>query len=171
MPCSDVVVLLIDNDEMFRDALGELLRDDGHPVLAAASIEDVPPLDRLSEVKLIITDYQRRRPTALALADALRRNGLMIPVMLVTTFPTALVEAEVARREYVHLVHKPVDYDELHRLVHRLVGGADPGVSRTGHGPRRSEPGGAGSAGADCDLVDAETPCLPPRPTAKGLSR
>jgi len=42
-----MTVLLLDDDDAFRTALTELLRDDGHTVQAYASIAELPPLPEL----------------------------------------------------------------------------------------------------------------------------
>lgn len=118
-------MLLVDDDEMFREALGELLRADGHEVLSVGSVEDVPSFDRLVEVGLVITDYRLPGQTGIALADALHRSHPMIPILLVTAHPAAIVEAEVSRRDYIQFVAKPVNYDDLHALVHDLVESRD----------------------------------------------
>jgi hypothetical protein len=47
-----------------------------------------------------------------------------VPVVLVTAYWTADLEAQIAARRFVRLYRKPVDYEELHQIVHELAGSA-----------------------------------------------
>jgi DNA-binding NtrC family response regulator len=112
-----VVVLLVDDDDSFRSALAENLRDDGHEVLEYALPADVPSLDSLEAVRVLITDYEMPGSTGLAFADRFHAVHPQVPVLLVTAFPTPQVVAQSAARTFVHLLRKPLDYDDLRKVL------------------------------------------------------
>jgi two-component system nitrogen regulation response regulator GlnG len=120
---SNVAIFLIDDDEDFRTGLAENLRDDGHRVEEYAVPEDLPPLSSLTQPELVVTDYQMSREDGLSFADRFHAAHEEVPIVMITAYGTAHLEAEVARRSYLHLCSKPLDYDTFHRLVGRLTRG------------------------------------------------
>ena len=42
-------------------------------------------------------------------------------IVLATAYWSVEIEAEIAARDYVRLCRKPLDYDELHDLVHGVA--------------------------------------------------
>jgi FixJ family two-component response regulator len=113
--------LLVDDDPTFRTSLAELLRDDGHELLDFDRPGVLPAYEALGHVGLVLTDYEMPGQNGLELADLFHASHPTVPVILVTGFHSDAIEAEAARRDFLHLVSKPVDYDPLHLLVHRLA--------------------------------------------------
>lgn len=108
------VVVLIDDDESFRTALAENLRDDGYRVLEYTVPAEVPPLEDVPpEVRALITDYEMPGSNGLAFADRFHTVHPGVPVVLVTAFPTPNLVAQVAARNFVRLIRKPLVYEEL----------------------------------------------------------
>ena len=114
-------ILLVDDEGSFRDSLADMLRDDGHEVLAYEAPAAIPPLDTLVGVELLLTDYEMPQTNGLELADRFHACHPTVPVLLATAFRTGL-ETEVARRPFIRMVQKPVPYDTLHRLIHAWAG-------------------------------------------------
>jgi DNA-binding NtrC family response regulator len=116
-----MVILLVDDDEDFRHGLAENLRDDGHVVLEYAKAAEVPPAQQLGAVQLTIIDYLMNGENGLAFAHRFHQTHPNVPVILVTAYSTALVEAAAASSGFISLLHKPIDYEHLQRLVDRLA--------------------------------------------------
>lgn len=114
---SDAMVLLIDDDDIFRSGLAANLRDDGHRVEDFGSPADLPALTSFEEVSVLITDYQIAGEDGLALADRFHGAHPQAPVFMVTSYWTEHLEAEAARRDFLTLLRKPLDYDEIARLL------------------------------------------------------
>ena len=111
------MVLLLDSDDDFRSALAANLTDDGHAVVHFARPRDVPPLATFEELTLLILDYQLDGEDGLSFADRFHASHPRVPVVMVTTYASDRLEAEVAARTFLTLRHKPVDYEELARLL------------------------------------------------------
>ncbi len=75
----------------------------------------------LEGIALVLTDYQPSE-RGLAFADAFHAVHPTTPIVLVTAFWSHHLEAELARRNFLVMLRKPFDYDDLHELVHRLAG-------------------------------------------------
>jgi len=76
---SDPTVLLLDEDDDFRNGLAEHLRDDGYVVRECAVPNDLPPLDALRDIRLVITDYQLAG-ARISIAPALEFHGFICRV-------------------------------------------------------------------------------------------
>ena len=117
--CEQVNVLVLDDDDVFRTALSELLADDGHPVLAFRSIAELPPLDALAAPAALITDYQLGTgENGLSFAARFNAAHPNLAVILVTAYASDYVTQTVAALPYMSLLRKPLQYEELHRLLH-----------------------------------------------------
>jgi DNA-binding NtrC family response regulator len=119
-PCSAMPILVVDDDESFRTALAANLRDDGHAVRECADPAEVLLMADLGDVALVITDYQMPGLDGLAFADAFHAVYVQVPVVLLSASALPPRRPAAARGEFLHMRQKPVDYDELHQLLHQL---------------------------------------------------
>jgi CheY-like chemotaxis protein len=119
--CSAVSILVVEDEPLFRGAVAEMLREDGHHVLEYADADDLPPMSTLGRIDLLLCDHELPGEKGLALADRFHAAYLTRPIILVTAYRTHRVDTEAARRPFVHLVEKPIRYDELHARIHRLA--------------------------------------------------
>lgn len=111
------MVLLLDDDEDFRRALADNLADDGIVVHQFGRPSQVPPLDSLERLTMLILDYQMDGENGLDFADRFHASHPEVPVVMVTAYWSAHLDAEVERRGYLTLRRKPVDYEDLARLL------------------------------------------------------
>lgn len=121
--CRHVKILLLEDDPAFRAALDANLTNDGHEVVAFASPRFAPPPTELADAQLVITDQVMAAGdlTGLEFADAFHVAHPEVPVVLVTSCAAGRLNDEIAARSFVHLRRKPIDYDDLQALLHRLV--------------------------------------------------
>ena len=115
-------VLLLDDDEGFRNALAENLRDDGYKVAEYTTAHEVPPLTALREVRAVVTDYDMPGTNGLIFADMFHAAYPNVPIIMVTSACTKTLEAQAAARDFVSLLRKPIEYGQLYHLLHDLAG-------------------------------------------------
>jgi DNA-binding NtrC family response regulator len=115
-----VIILVIDDDSTFRTEFSARLRQDGHFVHEYMRPAELPSLDTLGEVSLVIIDHALPEQNGLALADTLRKVCPRTPIVLLTWYWSLQLASEVAARPFVHLCRKPIGYDELCALVRCL---------------------------------------------------
>jgi DNA-binding NtrC family response regulator len=106
---------LIDDDNDFRTALAANLRDDRYRVLDIRTPEDLPTPARLRQVRLLITcDHNAQSVT---FCDRFHLRHPAIPIIVMTAFRTDLLDRAAASRPYMTVVSKPLDYDELNKII------------------------------------------------------
>ena len=120
LPCSTITVVVVDDDASFRSGLAANLEDDGHPVRQYDDPRAVAP-GVLQDARLMVTDYQMADIDGLTFADNVHAARPEMAIVLATAYWTVEMEALVAARRFIRLCRKPIDYDEIHALVHALA--------------------------------------------------
>jgi DNA-binding NtrC family response regulator len=111
------MVLLLDDDETFRHALAANLSDDGYRVCEFARPADVPPLPLPEAITMLIVDFEMGGENGLAFADRFHVSHPDVPVVMLTAYWSDYLDREIGARDFITLRRKPVDYDELARLL------------------------------------------------------
>ncbi len=119
-------VLLADDDQEFRSALAELLRDDGNEV---AEAEDGSALlERLAEAApgtdgydLVITDFRMPGYDAFDVMLRVRPKMTKTPFILLTAFGDPNTDLLAKRLGAVAVLHKPVDFAQVRAVVSEVV--------------------------------------------------
>lgn len=114
-----MIVVLVDDEDTFRTALAETLRDDGHEVIEYKAANDAAALQQ-DEVEVLITDYEMPAVDGLAFADRFHTSHPTVPVVLITAFPTANLVTHATARHYLRLLRKPLDYNDLRSVLSDL---------------------------------------------------
>lgn len=117
-------VLLVDDDPTLRSVLADSLREDGYAVQVFAAPGEVPALDTLSAIDLVITDYEMPGESGLAFADRFHAVYPAVPVVLMSAHCASTFAGAVTARHFLHLWGKPFVYDELNALLHQLAADA-----------------------------------------------
>ncbi len=114
-------ILIVEDETVLRQSLGELLREEGYEVLEAgdgkAAYEKV--LDR--PVDLVLSDVRMPEMDGIALLGHLQRIAPQTPVIMITAYGT--VESAVAAMRagaYDYLL-KPVQFDDVLLKVQRAI--------------------------------------------------
>ncbi|HEY2275289.1 MAG TPA: ATP-binding protein [Steroidobacteraceae bacterium] len=119
-----VRVLLVEDDASVRDATAMLLRVEGYRVTAVASLADALQTVAQAEPELLVTDYHLGNgELGTEVITALRervRPGLKA---ILLTGDTSAVIKEMDADSDLRILSKPVNAEELLRLLQALLGG------------------------------------------------
>lgn len=110
-------ILVVEDDPDIRDALGELLLDEGYDVVAARCGDE--GLRRLHDERfdVVVSDYSLPGRTGTSMVRAAAEDGcLAAPVILMSAHPRPEVDRGM------RLLRKPLDLDELLREVSAALG-------------------------------------------------
>ena len=111
-------VLLVDDDHLVRDMLGDVLRQYGYQVRQAHSGEQALALLD-DEIDLLLTDFAMPEFNGGQLALAARERRPHLPVV----FLTGYAELQGLELPGSLVMQKPVQADELVRVLNEMLGG------------------------------------------------
>lgn len=117
-----VHVLLVEDDASVRDATGMLLRVEGYRVTAVASLADAVRAATEAAPGLLVTDYHLGNgELGTQVIAALReRAGADLKIILLTGDTSAVIK-EMRADPNLRIMSKPVDAEELLRLLSALL--------------------------------------------------
>lgn len=114
-------VLVADDDEMVRRALMRGLTVAGYEVAGASDGREAIELLKASGYDAIISDISMPEMDGIQLLRAIRQRDADVPVVLVTGAPTVSTAMQAVRLGALLYLTKPVDLDEMKRIVARAV--------------------------------------------------
>lgn len=114
-------ILVVDDEANARQALAELLRDEGY--LVETANDGLAALAKLDGwiPDLVLTDIKMPGLDGIGLLRQIRERNLACPVILMTAVPSALQEAADSRVRAAAVLVKPLDLDELMRVLDRTL--------------------------------------------------
>jgi FixJ family two-component response regulator len=114
-------ISVVDDDEAVRDALGELVAALGYFVRTFESAKDFIENKGPQDIACVITDVQMPGMTGLDLIDHLRRNAILIPVILVSAHKQPALQSRAHRSGAVAWLEKPIRHEELAESITRAM--------------------------------------------------
>jgi two-component system nitrate/nitrite response regulator NarL len=114
-------LLLADDEETFRNSVAVLLRREGYVCDVASTADEA--IEKLSEnaYDLLITDLRMPGNTDLELLKAAAASSGVLPVIVVTAYPSVPTAIEAVRCAVVDYLVKPFDFDQLVRAVRQAL--------------------------------------------------
>jgi DNA-binding NtrC family response regulator len=124
-------ILVVDDEQQMRLAMGETLRRAGYATSEAGSGPDALGLFSKGSYDLVVSDIRMPEMDGIELLSHLRATNPDVPVVMVTAFGTIGDAVEAMKRGAADYLLKPFSPDYLEEVVARLLG-------------RREEPAEAG---------------------------
>src|SRR5690349_13606387 len=119
-------ILIVEDDDGERDALGRVLRLEGYEVIAARSIAEALEL-ALDGADLVISDLCLKRESGIDLLRRWKSRHPQCPFLLATAFGTIQTAVDAIKLGADDFLLKPVDPVQLLELVKRLLQRRKPG--------------------------------------------
>lgn len=116
------LIAVIDDDELFRAALAELLLSLGYDVHKFASAEEFIGSSAATEYRCIITDVHLTGMSGIDLKKLLVTRGLDAPVIMITARSDPGVEAKAAASGAICLLRKPFETSALIACLDKALG-------------------------------------------------
>lgn len=108
-------VLIVDDEPAIRETLSDLLEDEGFVVTRARDgIEAMHILEHRA-IDVIVSDVKMPRLDGASLARQLRRQGLLIPIVLMSA---VYADVDLAG---ISFIPKPFDFDVLLRRIREAL--------------------------------------------------
>jgi len=115
-------ILIADDDKTCRDSIQKVLEREGHTVHAAENVDRA--LERLGtdHFDLVVCDYRMPGKTGIDLLVELRSQDSAVPVLMISAFADAFVEAAVRNLGALDVLQKPIRRRELIERTKKAVG-------------------------------------------------
>jgi FixJ family two-component response regulator len=114
---SSQIISIVDDDEGARVATASLVRSLGWQTRVFASAEEFLESGLIDETSCLISDIRMRGLSGIEMHDRLLALGYAIPIIFMTGFPTAALEAKIQARGAPPFLEKPVDASTVERLL------------------------------------------------------
>src|SRR5437660_4078389 len=144
---SDVArILIADDEETFLQSMGALLRREGYACDCVRDAREAAAALEQAAYDLLITDIYMPGNAELEFVHDLQSRGAIIPVIVVTGYPSVPTAVESLRLSVVDYLIKPVDFPVVLHCVSRAIGTGR--VLRPLHKPQERKRAGAEAMGS-----------------------
>jgi FixJ family two-component response regulator len=103
------LISIVDDDELARDGMRELVESFGYKAVTFYSAESFLQSGVIAETTCLITDLQMPGLNGLELQEALQSRGYHTPIILVTAFPNDKHRTRAFNNGAVGFLSKPFD--------------------------------------------------------------
>jgi FixJ family two-component response regulator len=107
------LIVIVDDDELIRDALNGLMKEAGFRALTFASAEEFLNSGQQERTACLIADIRMPGMSGLELQSRLNRDNLRIPIIFITAQGDEKIRMQALRAGAVEFLAKPFDDDAL----------------------------------------------------------
>ncbi|OGG49887.1 MAG: hypothetical protein A3F84_15990 [Candidatus Handelsmanbacteria bacterium RIFCSPLOWO2_12_FULL_64_10] len=129
MPPVPPTLLVVDDEPGIRKVLCGLLEQAKYRTLAAENGEQGLDEAHRSDIDLVIADLKMPGLSGIEMLEALRRDGIQTPVIILTAHGTIQTAVEAMRAGAHDFITKPFDRDEVLFSVKKALAGAERDVA------------------------------------------
>lgn len=144
-------ILVVDDDEVFCEVLGDALRERGYQVVTTHTLDAALRQAQELEPEYAVVDLRIGRESGLVLAEKLHAMDENTRIVILTGYASIATAVEAIKLGAVHYLAKPADADEILASLHRDEGNAGITVSDTPLTVRRLEWEHLQKVLAECD--------------------
>ena len=116
------LIAIVDDDESVRNAVHGVLKSVGFQARAFGSAEEFLRSSDQRETACLITDVQMSGMSGLELQATLTERDLRIPIIFITAYGDARMQAQAMRAGAVDFLQKPFDDDILLERIEAALG-------------------------------------------------
>jgi FixJ family two-component response regulator len=112
-----VLISIVDDDPVVRDATADLLNSLGYTALAFESAEEFLDSDHIKSTGCLITDQQLPGLTGIELQAQLQADGYQTPIIFITAFPEPNIRRRALDAGAVGFLSKPYAQTDLLKSI------------------------------------------------------
>ncbi|MFW6303946.1 MAG: hybrid sensor histidine kinase/response regulator, partial [Candidatus Sumerlaeota bacterium] len=116
-------VLIIDDEQPIRDILSELLTQEGHEPLEAASGEKALQIIERENVDLVFTDLSMPGMNGWQVAERIHKNLPAVPIILTSGWGSDFNFDRLTQSGICHILPKPVPINAFMEIIERTMKG------------------------------------------------
>jgi FixJ family two-component response regulator len=115
------VVAIIDDNELIRDSLCDLVESAGIEVRCFGSAQAFLESDLHKKVACLIVDVRMPRMSGVELQASLKGEGCNVPIIFITAYDDAEIRAQAMKDGAVEFLAKPFDHQLLLQILRRTL--------------------------------------------------
>lgn len=115
-----VRLLIVDDDQVFRDELSDLLSEEGHAVQTASSVPKAIPLLEHEEFEVLLTDLRMPRQGGLELVRIARERWPRMYVVVITGYATVETAVEAMKHGAFDYIQKPFQTSRIRKVLQTI---------------------------------------------------
>ncbi len=116
-------ILVADDEKACRDSIQKVLEREGHAVHTAENVDGAIEALGLNHFDLVVCDYRMPGKTGIDLLMELKRKESSVPVLMISAYADALVEAAIFELGALDVLKKPIRRRQLIELTAKLMRG------------------------------------------------
>jgi two-component system, LuxR family, response regulator FixJ len=114
-------IVIIDHDAAVRESACFLLEVAGHSAVAYASGTEFLEQCNINDVTGLILDHHMPQMSGLDVAARLHSEGKRVPILLITSSPSAAIIARARDLGVKHVLEKPPSEEDLFTFINSIV--------------------------------------------------
>lgn len=122
-PTGRLLVSVVDDDEMLRESLPDLLREFGFAARAFSSGQEFLASDYIDETRCLILDVAMPEMSGLDLQKELKRRGQAVPIIFISGQKDEDIRKQAFRQGAVKFLYKPFSDSDLLDAVSAALDG------------------------------------------------
>lgn len=115
------VVVIIDDNELMRDSLCDLVESAGIEVRCFGSAQEFLESDLHTKVACLIVDVRMPRMSGLELQARLKEERCNVPIIFITAYDDPEIRAQAMKDGAVEFLAKPFDHQVLLKILRRTL--------------------------------------------------
>jgi two-component system response regulator FixJ len=115
------VVAIIDDNELMRDSLCDLVESAGIEARCFGSAKEFQESDQHDKDACLIVDVRMPRMSGVELQATLKERGCSIPIIFITAFDDPETRAQAMDQGAVEFLAKPFDHQLLLKILRRTL--------------------------------------------------
>lgn len=124
-------LLLVDDDDTFRQVLASALRKRGFDVTPAPDVTVALALAEANPPEYAVVDLKMPGPSGLVLIKRLKELDAATRIVMLTGYASIATAVEAVKLGATHYLAKPADADEIVAAFHKTEGNAEAALSVT----------------------------------------
>ena len=116
-----VTILIVEDEQILRESLGELLKEEGFDILLAANGQLAYQILLDRPVDLVLSDIRMPEMDGTTLLGHVQRTAPQTPMILITAYGTVANAVGAMQSGAMDYLLKPVDFDDLLAKVRRAI--------------------------------------------------
>jgi len=114
-------ILIVDDELIVRESIGDWLKDAGYQVATAASGEEALEMIEKQDFSVMVVDVRLPGKTGIAVLKEVRARWPWIKSIVITAYPSTALADEAMKLGAVDYLIKPIAPDDLERLIRETL--------------------------------------------------